>query len=33
MEDLMATDNLAQPKEHLDDLFQVKSADPYFGNY
>jgi hypothetical protein len=33
MEDHMATDSLAQPKEHLDDLFQLGSADLDFGNY
>ena len=33
MEGHMATDNLAQPKEHLEDLFQFGSADPDFGNY
>ena len=29
----MATDSLAQPKEHLEDLFQFGSADLDFGNY
>src|SRR5215210_6859798 len=32
MEDHMATDNLAQSKEHLEDLFQFGSADLDFGN-